>query len=80
MRPHDFEIDTQPTGKEGFRAMVQHVNAAGPQVKLELLSDSGETVRVAIPQERYRELDIARGARVFVSPREVKVFVHDYSI
>ncbi len=80
IRPHDLDIDTHQNGKPSFRAWVTRINAAGPHVKMELKNESGDPVHVEISHERYRGLDVAVGNCVFVSPREVKVFVEDYSI
>lgn len=80
VRPYDLEIRTKVNGHPYFGATVRHINAAGAVVKVDLESEDGETVYVEVPQDRYRELDISPGRRVYVSPREVKVFVNDYSI
>jgi len=69
-----MEIDLQG-GREGqFRARVEHVNAAGPMVKVDLVAEWGDPVRVEISQERFRELGLAEGAPVFVSPTDLRVF------
>jgi sulfate transport system ATP-binding protein len=76
VRPH--ALDVRPTRDNGrqFRARVVHVNAAGPTVKMELLSDFGAPVRVEMAKERYRALDVQPGRDVFVSPDPAGVFVH----
>lgn len=80
VRPYDLDVDTRPTGNGSFEATVEHINAAGPQVKLELRSVTGDTVHVEIPQERYRELGLRRHDTVYVTPRNLRVFVSDYVI
>ena len=80
VRPYDFEISTHSNGHPQLRATIRHINAAGPVVKMDLVSEAGETVNVELAQDRYRSLSIAPGATVFVTPREVKLFVDDYSI
>ena len=62
------------------RRVVKRIHAAGPQVKLELASDFGERVDAEISQERFRDLRIAVGDDIFLSPREIKVFFEDFSI
>ena len=54
-------------------ATIARILAAGPQVKVELLGSEGETVNVELAHDRYREMKIALGDRVFVSPREARV-------
>ncbi|MCB9850235.1 MAG: sulfate ABC transporter ATP-binding protein [Phycisphaerales bacterium] len=77
VRPHNLDISTHVTGKPRLRGFVEYVNAAGPQVKLEVRTEFGEVVQVETPQERYRQLGIDRGSEVFVTPREMRVFFDD---
>jgi sulfate transport system ATP-binding protein len=75
VRPHDLEIELQPGETTLLEGTIAHLNAAGPQVKMELLTVMGEIIHVETTQERYRALNLARGQRVFVRPREIKVFL-----
>lgn len=74
VRPHDLEIDLESGETTLLEATVVRVNAAGPQAKVELLSTAGETIQVEISQERRRTLNLTPGQRVFIRPRELKVF------
>lgn len=80
VRPHLLEIDHHPNGKNHFRARVEHVNPAGPLVKVELVSQWGDPVQVEISQKRYRALRLEKDAEVFVTPKEQEIFVDNYSI
>jgi len=80
VRPHLLEIDHQPRDTNHFRARVEHINPAGPLVKVELVSEWGDPVQVEISQERYRDLRLKKDAEVFVTPKEKKIFVEKYSI
>ncbi len=75
VRPHDLEIEQQRSDSTLVEGTIAHLNAAGPQVKLELLTVMGEVIHVETTQERYRALNLARGQRVFVRPREIKLFL-----
>jgi len=75
VRPHLLEIEHQRNGGDNFRAKVTHINAAGPLVKVDLLTDWGAPVHVEISHERYSSLGLQREDEVFVRPRERKVFV-----
>ena len=75
VRPHFLEIEHQRNGGDNFRAKVTHINAAGPLVKVDLLTDWGEPVHVEISHGRYSSLGLKRQDEVFVRPRERKVFV-----
>jgi sulfate/thiosulfate transport system ATP-binding protein len=68
-RPHLLDIHTKEPVGGYFRARVVHVNPAGPLVKVELITDWGDPVRVELSQDRYRALSLAREDDVFVSPR-----------
>ncbi|RIK68313.1 MAG: sulfate ABC transporter ATP-binding protein [Planctomycetota bacterium] len=75
VRPHNLVIHAKPSGKSCFPARVTHVNAAGPTVKVELVRESGEPVFVEVTRGRYAALDLHAGNVVYVSPRELRVFV-----
>ena len=79
-RPHLLDIDhQQPTGRPHFRATIVRMNAAGAVVKIELTSDTGGIINVEIPHERYRQLQLRKGAVVFVSVKDMKVFTQAQS-
>jgi sulfate/thiosulfate transport system ATP-binding protein len=80
VRPYDLDIATKTNGHPYFTATIRHINAAGASVKVELVNDSGQIIHVELPQERYRALEIEAGGVVYLTPREVRVFVDDYSI
>ena len=52
---------------------------AHAEAELERL-DTLEMIDAEMTRERYRELELAEGEKVFVRPRNMRVFVGDYSI
>jgi sulfate/thiosulfate transport system ATP-binding protein len=80
VRPHDLEIHARPNGCPSFPAKILRILAAGPQVKIELVSKSGESVNVEMAHDRFRGMGIALGDHVHVSPRDARVFLEDYCI
>jgi sulfate transport system ATP-binding protein len=80
VRPFDLEIVREGSGDEAVRARVTRINAAGSAVKVELATESGETILVESPHDRIRSLGLNVGDDVFVSPRESRVILEDYSI
>jgi sulfate transport system ATP-binding protein len=74
VRPHFLEIHRQPNGGRHFRAVVKHINRAGPRVKIDALTEWGDLVQVELPQEKFRELRLSRDEAVFLTPKEMKVF------
>ena len=76
VRPHDIEILKERSSEPSFEAVVSYVHAIGPLVRLELeRADHTELVEAELTRERFKELNIAEGARVFVQPRNVRVFL-----
>jgi sulfate/thiosulfate transport system ATP-binding protein len=73
-RPHALEITRQPNGQNHFRATTKHINAAGPLVKVEVITEWGAPVHVEVPQERFRDLGLSKGEEVFIVPRDLAVF------
>jgi sulfate transport system ATP-binding protein len=80
VRPHEFEVSVQPNGQINLQATVSRVHSAGPNARLQLVAESGESLSVELSQERFRDLNIHAGSQVFLTPRDVKVFVADYVI
>ena len=80
VRPHDLEIWKDVQGRPGLRARVVRVQSAGPVVKVELLSDTDQTVFVEMSHERFRQEPYTVGDEVFVAPRDSRLFVDDYVI
>ena len=61
---------------EALEALVQDVHAIGPTVRVELLHGK-EVVDVELTRERADTLGIANGQRVWLKPRQMKVFAPD---
>ncbi len=74
IRPHELEVDVQCDGHPALQAVVTRIHSAGPNVRLELVAESGESLCADLTQDRYRSLHINVGSTVFVTPRDVKVF------
>ncbi|ROH84458.1 sulfate ABC transporter ATP-binding protein [Pseudomethylobacillus aquaticus] len=80
VRPHDIDIQKERGSQPAFEATVTYVHAIGPLVRLELQrADNTELIEAELTRERFRELDITEGARVFIQPRNVRVFLDQKS-
>lgn len=80
IRPHLLDLDRTPHSS-AFKARVKFFNAAGPFVRIEVLSEWGDTVRIEISQERFQELQLRKDEEVYVRVKDAKVFPSvDYSI
>jgi hypothetical protein len=49
---------------------------SGPVVRVALVSEWGDPVNVEITHERFRELDLHKDKKVFLRPKERRVFVN----
>jgi sulfate/thiosulfate transport system ATP-binding protein len=74
IRPHELDVDITRNGHPALEAKVTRIHSAGPNVRLELVAESGEHLCAELSQDRYRSLHIAAGSTVYVTPRDVKVF------
>jgi sulfate transport system ATP-binding protein len=75
VRTYDVELTPSPSGLSSIEAVVRHVRAFGPVVRLELTRVSDDTpIEAHIPRHRFESLGITKGQRVFVSPTQVRVF------
>lgn len=74
VRPHDLEIDARSREDTLVEGTIVHINAAGAQVKIELLTEAGEAIHIETSQARYQTLGLTRGRRAYVRPREIRIF------
>ena len=75
VRTYDVELAPSPNGNSSLEALVRHVRAFGPVVRLELdLVEGGRTIEAHIPRDRFESLALVKGQRVHVSPTHVRVF------
>ncbi len=82
IRPHDIEISLKAQGNEFIAAEIVFIRAVGPIVNLELKRlDVEEYIEAEISKEIYRKLDLKEKQKIYVRPRDFKVFVpEDYVI
>ena len=75
VRTYDVELTPSPSGASSIEAIVRHVRAFGPVVRLELTRVGDDSpIEAHIPRHRFESLGISKGQRVFVSPTQVRVF------
>ncbi len=81
VRPYDLVISRQPDSSPSIPARITRIMSAGPQTRIELLSESGETFRAELTHEQFRDLALAPGEQVHASFRDARLFVEqDYAI
>ncbi|CAN5662299.1 sulfate ABC transporter ATP-binding protein [soil metagenome] len=77
VRPHQIEIMREQVA-DGIDARVQHVQAIGPLVRVELAHKS-EIIEVELTRERHLQLQLKAGELVWLLPRQVTVFAPDHA-
>jgi sulfate transport system ATP-binding protein len=81
VRSHELEIVRVKNGRPSLEATVTHVNPARPVVKVRVYSEAfGVVLTVDVSWDRFAELRLAVGDTVYVSPRQLRVFVQEYAI
>jgi len=81
VRAHELEIVRARNGRPALEATVTHINPARPVVKVRVHSKTfGVDLAVDVSWDRYAELQLQVGDTVYVSPRQLRVFVQDYAI
>jgi sulfate transport system ATP-binding protein len=75
VRTYDLELGPAPARSSSLEAVVRHVRAFGPVVRVELdLVEGGKSVEVHLSRERFDPATMVKGSRVFVSPTNARVF------
>ena len=76
VRPHEMDLwcDAAPAATGAVAGTVLHVNAAGPVVRIEVRGEDGTPLVVELSHERHRGTRVVRGDRVFVAPRDQRMF------
>ncbi len=81
IRSHELEILKVKNGRPSLEAKVTHINPARPVVKVRVYSETfGVLLNVDVSWDRFADLRLAPGDVVWVSPRQMRVFVQDYVI
>ena len=80
-RAHELDILRARDGRPSLEGKVADIRAAGAVVKVRVYAEPfGVVLSVDLTPERHRELGLAVGDVVHVVPRQLRVFVQDYSI
>ena len=75
MRPHELDIKLLPNGAPHMAARVERVNPAGSVAKVTAKTLDGQQVLVDLPLESYQRLRLRNGDRVYIYPKNARVFV-----
>jgi len=75
VRPHELEITELPIeGQLSLHAFVRSVHSAGARVRVELHTETKDTIYAEVTHEKKENLHLDVGASVFVTPRNLRIF------
>jgi sulfate transport system ATP-binding protein len=78
VRPHDLAIAKSRNGHATIEAKIRHINPVGPVIRIELVrTDDNEPIDAEITRDQYYTDNYAVGEVVYVTPKNVGVFI-DY--
>lgn len=75
IRPHDFTLSHWKNEKQlCFPAKVLRIHSAGTRVRIDMETDTGESLTAEISHQEFASLNIALDQTYFVTPRSVRIF------
>lgn len=77
VRPHEIEVERTQNGEAALAAQIVHILSVGPIVRLELVRENDKErhlVHAEISKERFRELQLTKGEKVFIKPKRLDLF------
>jgi len=73
VRPEEIEISREPR-PDSVPALVRHVTALGPVIRIDLDLEGSDPVEVSLPPARWRDLCVTKGDAVHLRPANVRIF------
>ena len=64
-------------GNSSIKATVKFINPAGAIVKLDLKTDTGDSIQAEIAQEEFTALKLQKNDEVYVNPKEITFYDFD---
>jgi sulfate transport system ATP-binding protein len=81
VRPHELDIDVEPFAQKNLKARIIHVNPMGSMARVQLQADEFDLpIHVDVNHERFKVMKLATGMNVYVAPKNMRVFLPDYTI
>jgi sulfate transport system ATP-binding protein len=75
VRTYDVQLHPAPLATGSLEAVVRHVRAFGPVIRVELdLVEDGRTIEAHLPRGHFDRTPVSKGQQVYVSPTHVRVF------
>ena len=80
-RPHEIDLSTIPGDGPCMPSTVRHFTPSGSVTRVIVhVESTGMELSVDVPPQRFAELGLKKGDKVYVAPQRLRVFDADYSI
>lgn len=74
-RPFEITLHkTKPAEQESVKAVVTHINPAGPIAKVELERENGQIIQAELAKETFDYHDFAKFEKVWISLKSYRIF------
>ena len=82
VRPHDVDLALEAPSASSNAASaaatvcaeIRRIQSAGPTVKIELATATGQLILAEIPHEKFAAMRLQPGLQVYVIPRDHRLF------
>jgi len=75
VRPHDLVLSLeQENSSASIRAYIVKIHSAGARVRVEMQTETEDSLIAEISHQEYRDLHLKSGENIFVTPRNIRVF------
>ena len=77
VRPHDLELSREFSADVLTSATVEHIQAVGPRVRVELRCGDESIIDVELGREQFQLLKLQVGEHVYIKPKNIRVFLEN---
>jgi sulfate transport system ATP-binding protein len=78
VRTYDVQLHPSPPAHGSLEAIVRHVRAFGPVIRIELdLVKDGRRIEAHLSRSQYDDLPVTKGQFVYVAPTNMRVFADE---
>ena len=74
VRPHEMGISKIIPQTDYMTAHITHINLAGTYIKLELQSQTGDSLQIDLPDTIFKSLNLKKDEQVYVYPLKSAIF------
>ncbi|MEW9670247.1 sulfate/molybdate ABC transporter ATP-binding protein [Ammoniphilus sp. 3BR4] len=76
IRPHDIDVSLSYSQKTPIPAIIRHLNAVGPTVRIDLrATDTDDLFEAELTKDQFKALHLAVGSEVYVGLNNLQIFL-----